>query len=97
MLQAAYAAESRGSMMQDRPVPSGGGLYPLEISLLVRAVDRLAPGVYHYVPAAGGLEQVHQVELPRAFLTYLFMGQPWVAEAAIVCVISFDGERSLTK
>lgn len=98
LLSAGYGTESRsGPVLQDRPVPSGGGLYPLELSLLVRAVDGLAPGVYHYVPAARGLELVRAVELPRAFVTYLFMGQPWVAEAALVGVISFAGGRSLTK
>ena len=98
LLGAGYGTESRsGPVLQDRPVPSGGGLYPLELSLLVRAVEGLAPGVYHYVPAASGLELVRAVELPPAFLTYLFMGQPWVAEAALIGVISFAGGRSLTK
>jgi len=40
---------------------------------------------------------VQAIDLPRAFLTYLFMGQPWVAEAAVICVLSFVGARSLTK
>jgi SagB-type dehydrogenase family enzyme len=98
LLRSAYGAEQRsGTVMQDRPPPSGGGLYPLELSLLVRAVEGIEPGVYHYVPAADGLEQVQQLALPRAFTTYLFMGQPWVADAAVVAVISFAGARSLTK
>lgn len=98
LLSAGYGVGQRsGPTMQDRPVPSGGGLYPLEVTLLVRAVDGLAAGVHHYVPAARGLELVRAVELPPAFLSYLFMGQPWVAEAALVCVISFAGGRSLTK
>ncbi|MFT3970215.1 MAG: SagB/ThcOx family dehydrogenase [Micropruina sp.] len=96
LLAAGYGVGG-GEVIQDRPVPSGGGLYPLEVTLLVRAVDGLAAGVHHYVPAAHGVELVRAVELPRAFLTYLFMGQPWAAEAALVCVISFVGERSLTK
>ncbi|MFT4294174.1 MAG: SagB/ThcOx family dehydrogenase [Micropruina sp.] len=98
LLAAGYGVEQRsGPVMQDRPVPSGGGLYPLELSLLVRAVDGLEPGVHHYVPAGHGLERVRAVRLPEAFLVYLFMGQPWVAEAALVAVISFAGERSLPK
>ncbi|WP_298129245.1 SagB/ThcOx family dehydrogenase [Micropruina sp.] len=97
LLAAGYGIGDGEGAVQDRPVPSGGGLYPLELSLLVRAVDGIPAGVHHYVPAAHGLELVRAVELPRAFLTYLFMGQPWVAEAALICVISFVGERSLTK
>lgn len=98
LLHAAYGADGRdGGPLLDRPVPSGGGLYPLELTLLVRSVEGLQAGVYHYVPASDGLELVRAIDLPSAFLTYLFMGQPWVSEAAVICVISLVGERSLTK
>jgi SagB-type dehydrogenase family enzyme len=98
LLRSAYGADTReGGPMQDRPVPSGGGLYPLELSLIVRSAEGIPPGVYHYVPAAHGLEQVRVIDLPPAFLTYLFMGQLWVAEASVICVISMVGERSLRK
>ena len=98
LLRTSYGVETRsGELMPDRPPPSGGGLYPLELTLLVRAVAGLDPGVYHFVPMAGGLEQVQAIMLPRPFLQYLFMGQPWVAEAAVIVVISFAGGRSLTK
>ncbi|MDQ7992261.1 MAG: SagB family peptide dehydrogenase, partial [Propionicimonas sp.] len=98
---AAYGVGGRsaagGFTMDDRPVPSGGGLYPLELSLLVRRVDGLVAGVHHYVPAVHGLELVREVALPEAFVTYLFMGQHWVARAAAVFVVSFVPGRSLVK
>lgn len=98
LLHHGYGVERHsGPAMQDRPAPSGGGLYPLELSLLVRAVAGLEPGVYHYVPAANGLERLREGALPPELLTYLFMGQPWVADAAAVLVISLAGGRSLTK
>ncbi len=98
LLHGAYGIQHRdGGPLLDRPVPSGGGLYPLELTLLVRSVEGLTPGVYHYVPAAGGVELMRSVDLPSTFVTYLFMGQPWVAEASVICVISLAGERSLTK
>ncbi len=39
-----------------RPYPSGGACYPLEVYLAVKACRGLAPGVYHYDPAAHRLE-----------------------------------------
>ncbi len=80
----------------DRAVPSGGGLYPLEVSVLVRSVDGLPAGVYHYVPLADGLEQIRGGgALSASLVSYLFLGQPWVAEAAVVLVLSAVCERSL--
>jgi SagB-type dehydrogenase family enzyme len=81
----------------DRPVPSPGGLYPLEVSLLVRSVDGLPEGIYHYVPSADGLEQVRDVAVPPPLIDHLFLGQPWAAEAAVVLVLSAVCERSLTR
>jgi SagB-type dehydrogenase family enzyme len=81
----------------ERPVPSAGGLYPLEISVLVRAMDGIEPGVYHYVPLAGGLEEVRAGALPQQLVSYLFMGQPWVAQAAVVLIVSAATDRSLSK
>jgi SagB-type dehydrogenase family enzyme len=79
----------------ERPVPSGGGLYPLELYLVVRAVDGLVPGVYHYVAAAHALERLRDVALPERFVTYLFMNQAYFAEAALVAVLTAMPERSL--
>jgi SagB-type dehydrogenase family enzyme len=81
----------------DRPVPSGGGLYPLELSVLVRAVSGLCPGVHHFVPAADGLEEIRSIPLPTPLLTHLFMGQPWAADAAAIIVLSAVTARSLGK
>ncbi|MPZ73351.1 MAG: SagB/ThcOx family dehydrogenase [Nitriliruptorales bacterium] len=81
----------------DRAVPSAGGLYPLEVSLLVRAVDGLSSGVHHYVPGADGLEQLRRDPLPHQLISYLFMGQPWVAQAAVVVVLSGATGRTLVK
>ncbi|TDN91830.1 SagB/ThcOx family dehydrogenase [Microbacterium sp. BK668] len=98
LLGAAYGVRAQDDApLLDRPAPSGGGLYPLELTVLVRSVDQLASGVYHYVPARHGLELVRAVDLPPAFVSYLFMGQPWVPEAAVLGVISFVPDRSLPK
>jgi SagB-type dehydrogenase family enzyme len=78
----------------DRAVPSAGGLYPLELSVLVRAVDGLPAGVYHYVPLADGLEWIGDSAVP---VTYLFLDQPWAAEAAAVVLLSAVCSRTMVK
>lgn len=46
-----------------RTVPSGGGLYPLDVYLAVREVDRLAAGLYHYDPLRKVLEVIREGDL----------------------------------
>src|SRR6266511_2685586 len=81
----------------DRAVPSAGALYPLELSVLVRAVDGLPAGTYHYVPAADGLERVRDDAVPPPVVSHVFMDQPWAAGAAVVLVLSAVCRRSLVK
>lgn len=101
LLHAGYGVHGRtllGALeFLERPVPSGGGLYPLELYVLARTVADLEPGVYHYAPVTNGLEQVREVSLPARFLTYLFMGQSVAVEAAALIVITAVVSRSLTK
>lgn len=101
LLRSAYGVLGRSAGREtewvDRPAPSAGGLYPLEVSMLVRAVEGLSPGVHHFVPATDGLEQLRDDTVPPRLLTYLFMGQPWVAQAAVVVVLSAVLARSLPK
>ncbi|MEE6295995.1 SagB/ThcOx family dehydrogenase [Georgenia wangjunii] len=101
LLRSGYGVLGRragaGTEIVERPNPSGGGLYPLELSVVVRSVDGLVPGVHHYVPAADGLELVREGPFPSRLLEYLFMGQPWVPRAACVVVVSAVTGRSLVK
>lgn len=80
-----------------RPVPSGGGLYPLELNLIARQIDGLAPGVYHYVAEHPGLELVAEAEYPKVLLDYLFMGQASLTAAPALLVLSAVWHRSMTK
>ena len=80
-----------------RTVPSGGGLYPLELYLIVTNVTGLAPGIYHYVITPGILETVKLVEFPKYFLENLFMQQPYVAEAPLIIVATSVIERTMKK
>jgi SagB-type dehydrogenase family enzyme len=81
----------------ERSVPSGGGLYPLELYLLVQRVTGLTPGVYHYFPLCHSLEVVALVEVPHSVLTQLFLNQPYLADAAVVLVIAANLNRTMHK
>lgn len=81
----------------ERPVPSGGGMYPLELYTLTRQVTGIENGIYHYNPLLHGLEQVRAVTLPDPLLRYLFMGQYPVLMAAAIVVISAAPGRSMKK
>lgn len=100
-LWAAYGSTGRAEFgpleVTERPVPSGGGLYPLELYVLIRSVQGIEAGVYHYVSLHHGLELVRSGALPRQFLTYLFMGQHWSADAGAIVVVTAVPGRSLWK
>lgn len=73
-----------------RPYPSAGALYPIEAFVLVKAVDRVPEGAYHYSPAA---HQLHQVRLCAVDLKAFFVASsPEVASppAAAECVGMLD-------
>lgn len=78
-------------------MPSGGGLYPLELYLLARRAEGVEPGVYHYAAVAHGLEQLREVLVPRPLSDYLFMGQHYATDAAAVVVIAAEVEHTLVK
>ena len=45
-----------------RTVPSGGARHPFETYLIVRKIDGLKNGVYHYLPMEHELEFLHEVD-----------------------------------
>ena len=101
LLAAGYGVLGRsrfGSMeMLERPVPSGGGLYPLEFSVLARHVDGVAAGIHHYHALCHGLEARRDIDLPKPLLDYLFMGQGYATAAPVLIVVSGAFERTLGK
>jgi SagB-type dehydrogenase family enzyme len=81
----------------ERPVPSGGGLYPLEFYLIVRRVVGLDAGIYHYSPLAHALEQLKPIDCSDAFIAQLFMNQPYLVEAGAILMMTAVVERSMHK
>lgn len=86
-----------GGEMLERPVPSGGGLYPLELYLICQNIEGLALGVHHYLPHLHALDEVYGDRLPKLLTSELFLGQPYLKEAAGIVVVTATVERSLWK
>lgn len=80
-----------------RPCPSPGGLYPLEIYVIARNVAGVAPAVHHYHSQTHGLALLREGIAPPAFESYLFMGQRYAVDAAATLVLAFMPSRSLKK
>ena len=101
LLHAGYGIQERVLVgeyeLLTRPVPSGGGLYPLEIYLLVRQVAGLPAGIYHYAALGHGLELLAEVPVAATSLTNLFLGQTYAADAAVVIVLTAVMARTLQK
>ncbi len=80
-----------------RTVPAGGARHPFETYLLVRQVEGLLPGVYHYLPMTHQLELLEELE-DREAMTQLvdlsLCGQAWAAKANVVFYWSFVPYRS---
>lgn len=80
-----------GGRFLRRPVPSAGGLYPLEIFVLAARVADLAPGIHRYDPVGDGLEEVRPGPWADA-AAGVFYTWPFVAEApAILCLAAVFG------
>lgn len=80
----------------DRPSPSAGGLYPLELYIASQTIENLADGIYHYDARA------HQLELIRTglfhpMLANMTIGQQMICDANLVIIISAIFQRTMWK
>lgn len=71
-----------------RSSPSGGGLHPLDAYLLIRNVEGLEDGVYHYLPIEHAVEplRVDVGNLQDVALAIL-AGQDWFANAQVIVAL----------
>lgn len=79
-----------------RTAPSAGGLYPLELYLLVGNVTELAAGVYHYQPHEHELVRIAAGD-KREALGQAALDQEAVHDAAAVIVMTAVFERTTVK
>ena len=80
-----------------RTVPCGGARHPFETYLLVKRVDGLAPGAYHYLPMTHQLELLTPMEDEDVLTDLLdksLCGQRWAAKSNVVFYWSFVPYRS---
>ncbi len=81
----------------ERPVPSGGGLYSLELYILVRNVETLPQGIYHFCISPSCIEQISIVELPAFYISQLFMNQFYLANCSCIVMVTSLTERNMWK
>jgi putative peptide maturation dehydrogenase len=82
-----------------RTSPSGGSFHPIEVYPLVRNIEGLAPGLYHYLAGEHALELVaeHDRDSARAFLDDATAGQWFFAESGVAFVMTARFGRSFRK
>lgn len=92
LLWSAQGLNSSGS----RVAPSAGALYPLEIYLVVKNVEGLAPGVYHYLSDSHSLEYYLNKEIDEVLAKTAY-DQEWVEKAPLKIIISGIFQRTTKK
>ena len=85
-----------GQAFLRRPAPSAGGLYPLEVYLLVRNVEGAARGVYHYDVLGDDLELLSDAPWESA-ASEAFYTWDFISDAPVIFCIGSVFARTQTK
>lgn len=77
-----------GVQLLKKGVPSAGGLHPTEAYLLVRSVEGISPGLYHYHPVDHALEPIREIPQEEvARLARVFVGaQAYLVDAQVFVI-----------
>ena len=94
--QLLWAAQGITSQSGFRTAPSAGALYPLEVDVVVGAVDGLSPGIYRYLPRTHRLQKVLQGDR-RKETAQAALGQWWMRDAPLMLIISAVSQRTENK
>ncbi len=79
-----------------RSAPSGGALYPVDIYVIVTAIDSLSPGVLHFCAADSSLVVLVEGNFGQR-LAAAALDQGFVADAPVSIVLAARFERSTKK
>jgi len=98
LLWAADGVTGRKYNRHLKTAPSAGGLYPLDLYVVVGQgmVEGLAPAVYHFAPVGHGLAKIKDGDL-RQELAQACLGQMWTAQAPVIMVIAGEYARCTRK
>lgn len=111
VLERVFAAQAQVRVTDDTVVlkknsPSGGGLHPVEAYLVVRNVDGVVPGLYHYHATEHALEPMPwpdadgapaDAAMLRAFIMDAVAQQHWFADAHVLVVLAPRFARTFWK
>ena len=76
--------------------PSGGARHPVEVYPLVRRVEGVEPGVYHYSVEDHALERIGEA-IADDRVVELCGGQPWLRDTPVIFLMTALLERSMWK
>jgi SagB-type dehydrogenase family enzyme len=85
-----------GTAVPDRPFPSAGGLYPLELYVLAQEVTGLPDGIYHYDPYTHELARRRSGRFQEQLAGMAF-GQGIIRETNLVLCLTAIAERTTWK
>ena len=77
-----------------RTVPSGGARHEFETYFIVKQIDGLVPGAYHYLPMTHQIEFLSEIENMDDQISTSLSGQKWANKANVVFYWSVIPYRS---
>ena len=77
-----------------RTVPCGGARHEFETYLIIRNIQGLTPGAYHYLPLEHAVEFLHSIENIDQFVSDSLSEQAWAAKANVVFYYSMVPYRA---
>jgi SagB-type dehydrogenase family enzyme len=91
--QILWAAQGITAKWGGKTAPSAGATYPLEIYVVVGEVEKIEPGLYHYIPSSHKLDSVFKGDI-RDKLCSACLSQQSVKKAPVVIIIAANFSRT---